>query len=410
MIKWINNHIFNPTTLRWLDWILTTSIAILICILFKPYLSKMHYKYHVLTSHMPLITKYLITSLISGCMLFTLNRLGGFHFSHFKNTKILRYPPMWLAGIVGTIIFVKIIFIQNNIRIIFNSELFFSQALWNSSIAAGFIITILIIFLSELKTKKYQLKKKNNHQAFSFKTIMDNPRQIFTWIEEEKAINYPWEDMFGLSIIASRIARTLLYEKLRTIGVVGTYGCGKTSLLNLVEYYLNDEGISDVNKSLSQDGLKDNQFEGEILVCKIDGWGRSKGSVAEQVLSMAVSRIQKNIDCLSLINMPVNYRKALEGVKSSWTSIIAALLNTTRDPVKQLEKLDGVLVATNTRLIIFLEDLDRNLSDEIIRDELPSLLDRLKYLKNVSFILAIGTEHQYSNILIRVCDHVEAIV
>ena len=27
-------------------------------------------------------------------------------------------------------------------------------------------------------------------------------------------------------------------EHLRTIGVVGSYGCGKTSLLNLVEYYL----------------------------------------------------------------------------------------------------------------------------------------------------------------------------
>jgi hypothetical protein len=54
--------------------------------------------------------------------------------------------------------------------------------------------------------------------------------------------------------------------------------------------------------------------------------------------------------------------------------------------------------------------LDRNVSDEIIRDEMPALLDRLRVLGQVSFVLAIGTEQQYSDVLVRICDHVEAIL
>ena len=56
-----------------------------------------------------------------------------------------------------------------------------------------------------------------------------------------------------------------------------------------------------------------------------------------------------------------------------------------------------------------LEDLDRNISDTLIRDEMPALLDRLHGLNNISFVLAIGTEQHYSSILIRICEHVESI-
>jgi hypothetical protein len=108
--------------------------------------------------------------------------------------------------------------------------------------------------------------------------------------------------------------------------------------------------------------------------------------------------------------VPTNYRKALEGGKTTWATIISALFHTSCDPIEQLEKLDDILCAADLRLLIFLEDLDRNTDDKIIRDELPSLLDRLRSLRNVSFVLAIGTERQYSNILIRICDHVETIV
>jgi hypothetical protein len=141
----------------------------------------------------------------------------------------------------------------------------------------------------------------------------------------------------------------------------------------------------------------------------VGGWGRSPGSVAHQILSLAVNKLQERIDCLSIITVPSNYRRALEGAKNAWASAIAVLLQTSRDPVRQLEKMDDILGAGGMRLIIFLEDLDRNISHVIIRDELPALLDRLRSLKHVSFILAIGTEKQSLDILTRICDHVETL-
>jgi predicted AAA+ superfamily ATPase len=84
-------------------------------------------------------------------------------------------------------------------------------------------------------------------------------------------------------------------------------------------------------------------------------------------------------------------------------------MNRENDPLETLRRLNNILQAAHMRLIIFLEDLDRNASDEMIHDEMPALLDRLRHLENISFVLAIGTERQYSNVLVRICSHVESL-
>jgi len=111
----------------------------------------------------------------------------------------------------------------------------------------------------------------------------------------------------------------------------------------------------------------------------------------------------------AIVALPENYRQAIGDSKTPLGAAVAALLNASHDPVAQLRKLDNILAAARLRLVIFLEDLDRNIADEIIQDELPALLDRLRSLKQVSFVLAIGTERRFSDILIRICDHQEAI-
>lgn len=100
----------------------------------------------------------------------------------------------------------------------------------------------------------------------------------------------------------------------------------------------------------------------------------------------------------------------MQGVKSIWMTIFTIILSSNHDPVAQLQRLDSILQANKFRLIIFLEDLDRNTCNEIIYDELPALLDRLRCLKNISFVLVIGTEPQYSTMLVKICDHMETII
>ncbi|MHB1183573.1 MAG: hypothetical protein ACYC4A_02590 [Desulfobulbia bacterium] len=154
---------------------------------------------------------------------------------------------------------------------------------------------------------------------------------------------------------------------------------------------------------------RNTKFNGDIVLCRIDGWGRASGTVAQKILSLAIGEVKKYVDCSSVITLPEKYVTAMVGGRSVGGEFFSALFQGAHDPVSQLCRLDNILAAANLRLIIVLEDLDRNVGDAILGEELPALLDRLRILNNVSFVLTIGTEQQFSHILIRVCDHVEAI-
>jgi hypothetical protein len=350
-----------------------------------------------------------MVTLIGSILWFFLINLGGFHVKHLRGPRLIRYPPIWVAGIIGTFIYLRIA--QNNTELVgkISLEDFLLLISW-SPILLGFIIATVLSFLFGHRSRKLSNKTSFSPHDQAFGNIANDPHQLLLWIEDESPIYSPSQDLFGLARISRRISNILLGKDTRTVGIVGTHGSGKTSLLNIVEYYLNHRRELESKEPVGSDRGEGNSFRGEIVLCHVDGWGRSKGSVAQQILSIAVNRLKNDIDCLSVITVPTNYRRALEGVRSTWATIISALFHTSCDPIEQLEKIDDILWAADLRLIIFLEDLDRNVDDEIIRDELPSLLDRLRYLRNVSFVLAIGTEHQYSNILIRICDHIEAIV
>ena len=74
-----------------------------------------------------------------------------------------------------------------------------------------------------------------------------------------------------------------------------------------------------------------------------------------------------------------------------------------------LERIDSILLAINKKVIIFVEDLDRNWQDNEFWVEIISLLDRLKKLTRVSFVLAITDTSKIGDIINRISDHVEII-
>jgi len=397
-----------PIIKRWIDLIALTTVGVLICLFIYKQLYIISVKFISWQDIWPLYIQFSMVTLIVGVLWLFLINLGGFHLKHLFSPKLIRYPPTWVAGIIGAYIYLLITQDKNELVGKVGLKDFLLLISW-SPISLGFIIAIVLSFLFGHENRRLSNKLDYSPHEQSSGTLINDPHQLSLWIEAESPIHFPFQDLFGLAPISRRIANILLKKFTRTVGIVGTYGSGKTSLLNIVEYYLNNRTELEPEQSVGSNRRKGNSFRGSIVLCRVDGWGRSKGSVAQQILSIAVNRLKNEIDCLSVITVPPNYRKALEGVKTTWATIISALFHTSCDPIEQLEKIDDILLAANLRLIIFLEDLDRNVDDEIIRDELPSLLDRLRFLRNVSFVLAIGTEHQYSNILIRICDHVEAI-
>ena len=79
------------------------------------------------------------------------------------------------------------------------------------------------------------------------------------------------------------------------------------------------------------------------------------------------------------------------------------------DSLKHLERIDRALVATGYRMLIVIEDVDRNTQDPGLVVELAAFLDRVRPMHSIGFLLTMGTTEGLSETAQRLCDYVEAI-
>lgn len=264
-------------------------------------------------------------------------------------------------------------------------------------------IGIMVSLIMSLLLEPFISTRHKIMPALEGVNVFDDNEALRRWILEERPLISPGEDILGYDIIAKKIARTILRNDHTNIGIIGSYGSGKSSVINLTKYYLTE------NKNAvreSADGLPNDE---NLVICSVDGWGLISKSVAKNILEELLEELKVHVDCLSILGLPENYRKALSGSKAIGGDIISPLFEYSQSALKLLIKLDNILCAAGLRVVIFLEDLDRNSSDEIIRDEVPALLDKLRKLKCLTFVLAIGTERSYSDFVIRICEKTESI-
>ena len=391
----------NPIICRWVDIIFLSVISIVIGLIFADQLFKVSQLCLDFSAHWSPLLIYSSLTLVVVFISFILIRFGGLHPCFTCNT-MMRYPPFWFASIIASLIVTIFLMLEHNVSFKFNYEEIINRLPFVFSIFFGSWVTLFWTFL-DTQTHNWNPQCASKEMSRNY-NVSNNDQDLLNWILEETPIKNPEEDIFGLNLVGRRIARLLLKKSPLSISIVGPYGCGKSSLINLVEYYFNNRENILTNSSENHD-----IFSGKVICCRIDGWGRTNGSIGKKILELAIEQVKRHVDCMSVVTLPENYNKAISSTNSSGGTIISALLQTSHDPVVQLSKLDNILSAAVLRLVIFLEDLDRNSIEAMIRDEMPALLDRLRGLRQVSFVLAIGTEHYYSDILIRICDHVEAI-
>ncbi len=154
--------------------------------------------------------------------------------------------------------------------------------------------------------------------------------------------------------------------------MIGPYGCGKSSLLRLVLYQLRQK------------------TKMRIWVCVVEGWGLENGDTADAyILRRAVTEISRHVDAVALAGIPLDYKLALSGAGDLWGNLGSVVSRGADDPSETLQRLDRVLKAVGARLIIFLEDLDRNSAPGCSR------MLHLRWivcgrLQNLSLILAVA--------------------
>lgn len=327
--------------------------------------------------------------MISALMSLVLMRVGSIN-PDYSVLTMVKYPPIWIVALLGTGTF---LFRFATVRHISFSDISLKDCLLFTVAIAGGSLTVLLakkldLHFCELKTTRLRLYTCQDDRA---EPLNSEERDLLNWVINESPINDKTYDHFSHDVQAKRIASLISNDTPASIGIVGPFGSGKSCLINLLI------------KHLSSDILPRN------VLCKVDGWGRVSGSISNHILTMAIEKVSQHIDCLSILTLPENYRQAIGEVKAPAGALIASLLKVSHDPIAQLTKLDNLLGVAHLRLIIILEDLDRNVSDNALKEEIPALLDRLHNLRHVTFILAIGVEKNYSKILVRICDYMEAV-
>jgi len=221
----------------------------------------------------------------------------------------------------------------------------------------------------------------------SIEEFVKDQNKFLNWLRDESPSD---EDLLGHIRVAERLGKHLC-DNGGTIGLVGPFGSGKTSIINWI--------IRTVSK---QDHI-------EVYFCKTSCWGfEDSASAIHQILKAVVEEVGKHADCFTLRSLPESYRKTFS-TAGNWFRDLADLFIGSHDPVEQLKYLSELLKSLNARLVIVIEDLDRTTSTRFDRQEILALLHRLRVSDRISYILAAG-QHSVSEIdFTKLCNHIEVL-
>jgi hypothetical protein len=213
------------------------------------------------------------------------------------------------------------------------------------------------------------------------------------WLEAQKPAD---DDLLGRRRVARRFLRHLLtpFGEDRTIGLVGGFGVGKTSIIRWLKREAAEAEDGDVPR---------------LWFSEVSCWGfEDSVSAIQHILTSALAEVGKHADCFSLRQIPDSYRKALSA-GGSWWPTVADLFLGQPDPTEALKRLTPVLQALNARLVVVVEDMDRNQSGRFDPMEVQATLQRLRSVRGVSFILSGGATPKSKIDFARLCDHIEIL-
>ena len=265
---------------------------------------------------------------------------------------------------------------------------------WLIAVGYGNILMFLagVASLRESQAKEAAARTPSLNESICLSEI--STTKLMEWVQEEKEISDCQEDYLGYGVRAARVLRTLRDERRNSVAIVGPFGSGKSSLVNLVE-----------TEACRIQARVPRSSQPELWFCRFSCWGFEKGdSVPEAILRQVVEQLRRRIDCLAIRGLPSRYASAL----SKLHGFVDSILNLARpaDPVEQLERLSPLLIAANARLVIVVEDIDRNGSDFDVH-QIEGLFTRLREIEEITFVITAGQECKLD--FLRLVEHAEVL-
>jgi hypothetical protein len=307
-------------------------------------------------------------------------RIG--HLAHWMS-----YPPAWLAGLLAWVVVAVIDvvggFDPNGYR----------ASLWEWLGYGGISIVVVGWFSGFWSDILQTFRKPANAEATSAETttikdIENAPwEEIETWLRSDEPARY---DFLDNQSVADRVSG-LIVGGTRSVGIVGPYGAGKTSLVNWVTERL--AANRDAGRS--------------YFVSHHSCWGfETSASAINDMLASAVSKLSTKIDTFQVDSLPESYRQTFSA-GGDWVETISKLVLKNPDPMEQFQRLSKLLEDIGGRMVFIVEDLDRNETRNFEIQEVLAFLERLKPFPNLHFVLTGGLSSSRRIDYTKLCDHIE---
>lgn len=218
------------------------------------------------------------------------------------------------------------------------------------------------------------------------------------WVQSENPIMNLSQDKLNRSDVVKRICEIANpydnHYDTRGIAVIGTYGIGKSSIVHM---------------ALSELQMNNNN----VIPCIIDAWGayNSEEQIQKHIIEKIIISLGQITSTTKLSGIPSKYIHSLKGAQSIWLDILP-LFDNHSSPALQLSEINNLLSDLDFKVLIVIEDLDRNNEPDILLNCIASFVDRLNgndknNYNNFRLILSIGETLHNPEVINRICRYKE---
>jgi hypothetical protein len=306
----------------------------------------------------------------SAILLVGLLKISGMRPCHARH--FWRYPPLWTSlAIIGTAL-APCLFVYER-QLPFNGA---AKWLVLAFAFSGWLVMGLALPACYRRRSSSTNEEPGDHGHPKSLDAVTHA-ELETWLADERAIESSEQDFFGAADRALRIWNVLQTRRsavepnlMQTVVLEGPLGSGKTSVINLLNNIIASRG------------------DGKFLLMRVSAWGFSSSAAREYILRQVVENLSNEVDCLAVRDLPRDYVDALTE-SSKWFALLKPSLSEP-PPAQRLKRLLPILAAIDLRLVVVIEDSDRNDVD-FNPQHLQSMLNDFRAMERMTFILTVGS-------------------
>ncbi|MDF1642451.1 P-loop NTPase fold protein [Thalassolituus oleivorans] len=250
------------------------------------------------------------------------------------------------------------------------------------------------------KLNSERAKKEVHKETKIIDLLTCDDKTFEDWIMKDKSETRL--DFFDRSPYVDRIKEHLKSSDAGKRGQVllGEFGSGKTSIINYVKSSLDQE---------------------KWIVSEFDSWQRASKpeDLVRLLMEQVIHDVGQVIEATSIENIPDAFVDALYGTHH-WFKVVSGLLKS-KQPEDVLSRLDGLLKIHNKKLLIVIENIDRNEHPEHLVNTIAGMLDKLSFKgsdgestnSNINFIFSGDKDKIPLETVYRISDckeHVETTI